>query len=408
MQKKFIPVIIGTDAFGYFWSRSVYEAYGIKSYLVGKIKMALSSTSTFVEDIEYSEGDLQETEIFVSLLQAKAKRLRAKYPHTPLILIPTYDHYVRLTIENAETLAKDYLFHVPDAKHLDTFMLKEDFFHFAKEHDWPIPKTKITEAGEALDVSAIGFPLIVKPSDAISYNKTSFPGKEKVYFVHSQEALEAIDHKIREAGYRGTLILQEYIPGDDHYNYDMHCYTNQAGEMTFITFSQVLLSEPQATAVGNIAAQIVRYEPEMMEKVKGFFQEIGYHGYADVDLKKDPRTGEYKIFEVNMRVGRSGYYIDQLGGSIAKTLIDDLLNEAPPVQETKFMKGPFLSTYVPMGIIQRHVTDPALREEAMALKKAGKWGNPMLSKADLPLERRLYLALRAMNYYRKFRHGQAH
>lgn len=402
MQKDFNVVVIGSDALAYNFLRSVYEAYRIKPYLLGKISMAFTNTSHLYEQAYYVEN-LHDSKVFLETLIELANKLKAKEPEKDIVLIPTNDNYVQLTADNREELAKYYKFHIPSTELIYSFMKKDKFYPLAEKYGLPIPETAIKNANDDIsDLENITYPVVIKPADAVEYYKHDFEGQAKVFFLDTFDEVKGVFHKIARSGYNKNLIVQELIPGADIYNFDCHSYTNQVGDMQFITFSQVLLGEPFDTATGNIAAQITRYNPELMDKIKDFLQALDYRGFADADIKLDPRTGEFKVFEINVRSGRSGYYIDQMGGSLAKSLIEDLVYDNRK-SETHYFNEPLVSSFIPKGCIKRYVEDSKTKEEALALIDKGKFYNPLKCPLDGNLKRRIFLFLRDINYYRKFR-----
>ena len=60
-----------------------------------------------------------------------------------------------------------------------------------------------------------------------------------------------------------------------------------------------------------------------METISQFLEQIGYTGFANFDIKYDPRDGLYKVFEINLRQGRSNYYVTGAGMNISRYLVRD-------------------------------------------------------------------------------------
>ena len=87
--------------------------------------------------------------------------------------------------------------------------------------------------------------------------------------------------------------------------------------------------------------------------MKNFLEGIGYVGFANFDMKYDHRDGTYKLFEMNLRQGRSSYFVTAAGSNLAKWLMDDVIyhKEKPCTVATNKV----LWTIIPEKIIFQYV-----------------------------------------------------
>ena len=67
------------------------------------------------------------------------------------------------------------------------------------------------------------YPIILKPSDGVEYHHLD-KVLDKVYKIYNENELEKVIKKIETAGYNNTLIIQEFIPGDDSALFDSLFY----------------------------------------------------------------------------------------------------------------------------------------------------------------------------------------
>lgn len=136
---------------------------------------------------------------------------------------------------------------------------------------------------------------------------------------------------IRNAGYDKTLILQEFIFGGDDALFDAIIYANSKGSVEFMSFAQIALQERTGGMVGNPVVLMNGVNTtngdvkSQVEKLKKFIENIGYTGFAGVDMKYDSRTNTFKVLEINARQTRQGYYLTSLGKNLAEVIIDDLV-----------------------------------------------------------------------------------
>ena len=122
-------------------------------------------------------------------------------------------------------------------------------------------------------------------------------------------------------------------------------------------------------------------------------------GFANMDIKYDARTGEYKMFEMNPRQGRSSYFVTAAGYNLSKWLVEDVLEHKElglTIADTKS-----LWMIAPYGVIKKYLKDPDLLARADKLKKEGKCAHQLFCKEDWNLKRWLWYIRSQLNYYRK-------
>lgn len=397
----FIPIIVGTNINAYNMAISFHEEYQIKPIIVGREPLPFTSYSN-ITDIQELNPGLHDPKVFVSFLLEVAGKYRTS--NQKLLLIGTDDLYVQLIIEQREALESDFVFNYISEEIMTKVYLKKNFYELCLTHGIDIPTTYFHSclSNEEFKES-IMFPVIIKPSDGVQYYRHPFEGLQKIYKVNSYEEINRIIKMVKASGYEEDLIIQDYIPGDDTTMWDAVYYADQKGRPQLITFAQVVLQERAMTAIGNYTALITRYNEEMMTKLTEFLVAIGYVGYGNFDIKYDERDGKFKVFEVNIRQGRSSYYITQCGHNMAKYLVDDLVFELE--RPLTYLNEDFLFTIVPKIVLKKFVENPEIQKDVDHLLKNKKYGNPLFYSKDNHLKRKLYLLMRQVNYYKKYKNA---
>ncbi len=401
-KHPFLPIIIGTDMNAYNMAISFHEAYGIKPILVGKEPLSFTSLSTITETIELRSG-LADDAQFANILMDIADKYRS--PGKTLLLVGTNDLYVRLIIENAKVLREHYVFNYINEDLMNQLQVKANFYELCKVHGIETPTTFFYDCNSDVPFEEeMMFPVIIKPSNGIEYTKNKFEGQQKVYKVESPKEMHKVIQQIKAGGYRDELIIQDYIPGDDTYMWDSVIYANSKGKTQLVTFAQVVLQEHTVTAIGNYTALITRFDKDMMVKLQNFLEAVGYTGFANFDLKYDSRDKKFKVFEVNIRQGRSSYYVTALGHNMAEYFVDDLIYRTE--KPITYLNEDFLFTVVPKAVLRNFVHNKAVLKDIKRLIKKGQYGNPLFYKKDKHLKRKLYLLARQVNYYKKYKNNQ--
>lgn len=343
---NFKPVILGTDINAYGVARSFYEAYGVKSLCLGQRPLQDTRYSHIVE--VQTQEDFQEEDVFLAVLEEVGRRYTC-----PLLLITSGDDYTALVTRHREALLKRYLLNYIDSDMQKRLENKKDFYAVCKEYGLDFPDTFVlTYDQRDFFKTPFGFPMALKPNDSIAYLHAAFPGKKKAYRIANEEELRSVVQSIYSSSYKGDLILQDYIPGDFSRMFVLNAYVNTKGEVKMMCLGKCLLDACLPQEIGNYNALISMGNDAIYAKYERFLKDIGYRGLANFDLKYDVRDGKYKVFEINIRQGRSSTYMTAGGCNFTTFLVEDLLlHEDKP---THYHKDSALWLYVDPQVLRTY------------------------------------------------------
>ena len=393
MKAEFLPIILGSDENAYGTARLFAEAYAEKPLLLCMQQLSASVHSRLFRIEQIPE--LNRPEVFVPALFAVLRREAQRAEK--LLVIPCVDYYTELLSEYADRfeglIANSF---VPKAL-LDELTKKHRFCELCRTHDLPHPKTLIIPPDRRREAETSlpeNFPIVLKPenSNASAYLSCGFFGKKKVYYLHSREEYRQTVDALDAAGYPGTLVAQEYIPGGEDALWTVNAYSDLSGKVRAMGIGQVLLTEHDPIMRGNNAAVLSRFDASILEKLRAFLERIGYVGFSNFDLKLDPRTQTFYVFECNPRLGRSSYYLRAAGLNIMKVFVEDVIYGRR--EDCVFADTPALWRNVPTSVLKRYVSDRELYREAEALAKEGR----SMSTRDCPGDRNLLRSLKMLRY----------
>ncbi|HEX3029099.1 MAG TPA: ATP-grasp domain-containing protein [Clostridia bacterium] len=285
---------------------------------------------------------------------------------------------------------------------MQDLLTKEKFYQMCDRYKVDYPGTFIysREMGEEFKLP-FGFPVILKPSNGINYWEHEFETQKKVYKLNTLSELKNVIKQIYDAGYSDKLIIQDFIPGDDSNMRVMICFSGKDKKVKLMSLGHVMLEEHTPHGLGNTAAMINEYNRELSETLKNFLEDVGFEGFSTFDIKYDSRDGRYKIFEVNLRQGRSNYYVTGAGYNLAHYAAEEYIYGRK--LEFKIADNENLWTVIPMRVAYRYVRDEALIEKMKQLIKGKKVVNPLFLKGDDSLKRRIYLYKSHMSHFIKFK-----
>ncbi len=373
-----LPVLLGADLNCYSMARAFYEAYGIRARAFGKQALGATQHSMCLDFTAVPR--LGEREVAIRVLRDLAARETAR----PLLLIPTTDEYALLVMREREHLAP-YHIAAPSAAWLPYFE-KTAFYRACHDLGIPYPYTlAYTEMPDAAELArageALGYPYVLKPADSAAYWRAPFEGMEKVYFPKSADEAGHVLRKIFSAGYRGEVLLQKYLGGGDTAAATLTVYCDRHGRAHPLACARVLLEEHTPRAKGNYAALMTAPLPAVTAALCAFLEAGNYRGFANFDLHRNGKTGEYFVLEMNMRQGRSNWFLTANGHNPARILTEDLifcrdLAETPCEREMLYRSVPF-------SVLVRHVGDRAVLAAARRARREGREADPYAFRLDL-------------------------
>ena len=401
LNLNIIPVLIGADQNCYNVARAFHEQYGIVSHAMGRYEIGITQNTSIVKF--HAVENINTDDMFMLAMDDFAKQ----HEGSTLIALGCTDEYAAMLIRHREELEDRYIIPYIDAPLMDKLVDKADFYEMCDKYGIKYPKTKVVSSPTAADELAadkLGFeyPIILKPSSSIDYWHHPFDGMKKVYTVNSAVEASKVIGEIYASGYTKRIILQDRIMGNDANMRVLTAYVGKDHKVKMMCLGHVLLEEHTPKGLGNHAAIITEYNPELTAPFRALLEDIGYRGFANFDIKYDDRDGSLNAFEINLRQGRSNYYVTSSGFNIAKYIVEDyVLCKEIPYEEAK---EPHFWHYVPKGVVYRHA-NKAVVKEAKKLVKAKKESSSMWYKYDVlrnPM-RIVYLMEHGRRFYKKYK-----
>lgn len=393
-MKKFLPVILGTDVNAYGMARSFHMEYGVKSKCIGKGKLFMTDLSSIVESITVIPN-LDDHEVFVEELIKFANEHREIAEN--LILVASSDSYAELVIRNKTKLAPYYALPFVDEKWIDEMLYKDRFYAVCEKYNLDYPSTAIVSYDNySTFASPYDFPIALKPADSVAYLEVSFEGKQKAYIIKSAEQLTTVLANIYASGYKEKMIVQDFIPGDDTNMRVLNAYCDQHGKVRMMCLGRPLLEDCTPDLIGNYVAIVNDYNEEIYAQYKAFLEAIGYTGYANFDMKYDERDGKYKVFEINLRQGRSSFFATGSGYNLAKYAVEDFVYNMD--NEVVYGNTEHLWLGVPKKVAINYIEDRELAQYAEKLIQEDKYCTTLHYKKD----KNPFRALKVKNYYKVY------
>ena len=386
MTKTFLPIILGTDANAYGIARSFNDKYNIKSLAIGTFPLRETKDSKII-DVKIVKN-LTDENIFLNTLLEIGKTYKQKYDY--LILLSCAEWYTNPIVNNMEELSKYFVLPFMNKELKDKLEDKESFYNICEKYNLDYPKTYIVTKENQNNINLpFEYPIALKPSNSTLYSQINFDGKEKSYKIKHAQELNNPVNKIFNAGYNGHIIDQDFIPGSDDTMYVLNCYSNSKGKVKMMCLGRCILEEHTPYGIGNYRAIISEGNKEIYEKIKNFLEDIKYVGFSNFDFKYDYRDNTYKLFEINIRQGRSSYFTTATGLNMAKYLVEDFVLNIN--KETEYNYNKFLWLHTPKNILKKYIYNKDVLNEANNLIKRKKYAYTLKNPKDNSLIRNFWI-----------------
>lgn len=250
---------------------------GVYIGIVGKVGTYLSSYSRYVKS-SFICPDPKRTKKFVYALK------RICHEHKFDVILPVgYDSCVALS-RYKDLLTPDINIPITDYNFFKVAADKNKTIQLARELNVPIPHTLTPyDENDIKQISKeLSYPVVIKglkESGRVKYVKNAVQLIDLCSYFHQLEG--------------NYPLIQEYVQGD---GYGFFALYNEGKLRAF--FMHKRIKEMPVTGGASTMAMSI-FEPKLKIYGERLLKALNWHGVAMVEFKKDQKTGEFKLMEIN-------------------------------------------------------------------------------------------------------------
>jgi predicted ATP-grasp superfamily ATP-dependent carboligase len=246
----------------------------------------------------------------------------------PCILIPTWDETAVFVAEHYVELSRRFIYPQQTPELAKTLVSKKQMYTLAKK--FGIPTAEITLPKSLADVEAFAhsakFPVLLKGSDG---NRLKLRTNRKMVIVNTPEELIRL-YADMEDPEDPNLMLQEYIPARPGADWMFNGYFNAASNCLVGFTGQKIRQSPVYTGMTSLG--ICRSNSIVIKRTVDWMKQLGYKGILDIGYRYDHRDGEYKVLDINPRIGATfRLFAGREGIDVARALYLDMTGQSVPV-----------------------------------------------------------------------------
>ncbi len=309
--------VLGMGVNGLGVTRSLGEA-GIRVTGVDVTGWAPEFFSRYC-DVLICPSPVSEPERVLELLLAEGERL-----DRPAVLLPAGDAFALFMSRYRVELGRWFLFALPPPSVSEALVDKWLQHQMAVQAGIPCPRT--FHPGSMADVARIkheiDYPAFLKP--CVSHLWAPVFGT-KGFRVDGPADLERRLAEIAPSGL--DVIVQAIVPGPNPNHYPVSAYIDDSNRPLALYVQRRIRQYP--TDFGNGALMESVRVPDAAELGARLLERLQYRGLANIEFKRDARTGELNLIEVNPRLNSSNFLATRCGANLPLIAYLDLTGQKP-------------------------------------------------------------------------------
>jgi predicted ATP-grasp superfamily ATP-dependent carboligase len=212
------------------------------------------------------------------------------------VLFPTQDEVLELVARNAARLSRCYRLVTPEWDRLRWAHDKRLLHRVAAEVGIAAPRTWYPSDEGDLERLAITLPAIVKPAFSLrlayQVGRKALPARTAAeLLLQYRRAATIIDPD--------ELMVQETIPGDGRTQFSVAAFCRE-GRVVMGMTARRTRQFPRDYGLSSSFVEAIDV-PELLEPAERLLGRLQLTGMVEVEFKRDPRDGRFKLLDINLR-----------------------------------------------------------------------------------------------------------
>lgn len=289
MESTIGALVVGGDHPGLGVARSLGRR-GIPVFILDD-QYCISSFSRYAKKVVRVDNLLDERKTVDAVLE-----IGHRFNLRNWVLFPTRDETVAAFSRHRAELAEFFRVTTGEWGSIEWAWNKKMTYELATTLDIPCPKTFNVRDAEELPSLYSRLPLAIKP--AIKENFFYATGA-KAWRADTVEQLNTLYEKAARQIKPEEILIQEIIPGDGREQFS-YCAFVRSGRPHSVLTARRARQHPREFGRSSSYVETVEL-PAIEELSERFLSAIHYDGVVEIEFKRDPRDGRYKLLDVNAR-----------------------------------------------------------------------------------------------------------
>ncbi len=210
-------------------------------------------------------------------------------------IFATHDEPLNAVARAADRLGDRFVYPFPPWDVLARIQTKRGQLEAAEAAGIAVPRTAYPASAAQARAAAeeLGLSVLVKPSSTEGFKR-----RFKRQAFRCDTLAEVEDAYIQAEPYEP--MVQEVVPGGDDELYTLGSYLRADGEPLGLFSGRKLRQTPPGVGTCRVGEAV--WVEEVVESGLKLLRALDFHGLSQVEFKRDPRDGAYRLMEVNPRL----------------------------------------------------------------------------------------------------------
>ncbi|MBP8270860.1 MAG: ATP-grasp domain-containing protein [Sphaerotilus sp.] len=241
------------------------------------------------------------------------RELRVRHGQA-LPVFPTADTDLRALVALHADLVGTALWVSAAPDTVNRMMDKRRFAAMAQALRLPVPSTHAPctlQEVEALS-RVVDFPVVLKPAHPTAWKR---PGLDPAIARAKALVIDAPDELMRVccriAPYGLDVVVQDYVPGADDLHYSVHAWIGRSGAIERVVTTRKWRTFPIQVGTGCYVETVS--VPDLEAEATDILAQLRLRGMVVMNFKRDVRTGQFMLLEVNPRLSCNSLLLTRAG-----------------------------------------------------------------------------------------------
>ena len=258
------------------------------------------------------------------------RELRVRHGQA-LPVFPTADTDLRALVALHADLVGTALWVSASPDTVNRMMDKRRFAAMAQALRLPVPATHAPTTLQEVEALSrvVDFPVVLKPAHPTAWKRPGMDpaiARAKALVIDAPDELMRVCCRIAPHGL--DIVVQDYVPGNDDLHYSVHAWIGRSGAIERVATTRKWRTYPVQVGTGCLVETVS--VPDLEAEAADILRQLRLRGMVVMNFKRDARTGQFMLLEVNPRLSANSLLLTRAGFNLPWLVYQEVCGRVAP------------------------------------------------------------------------------